>query len=160
MDRATFWATKSPLPEFHSFIFEHPAFDTPFALVANQFEPVVLGGVSHIPVAMSIKKPDLKSDAQPKLSASFARQQVGRDFKRQLKKVRDAAIPKPIRLTYATYLGDTDVPEIVWRVFVSEGGGITFANDAVQINATVDNPMRRAVAPEYDPSIFTGLEIM
>ena len=160
MDRATFWATKSPLPEYHGIVFEHPAFEGPIRLVANQFTEVTLAGQVHTPVVMTIKQPDKKSDAQPKLTLNFARQVVGREFKRQLSKVRDAVAPAPIAVTYSVYLGDTDTAEVVWRLFVAESGGITFSNDTVQVAATVDNPMRRDVGPIYDPSVFTGLELI
>lgn len=160
MDRATFWATKSPLPEYHGIVFEHPAFDAPIRLVANQFEQVTLAGQPHTPVAMSIKQPDKKSDAQPKLTLSFPRQVVGREFKRQLAKVREAAVPAAITVTYSVFLGDTATPEVVWRLYVAEGGGVTFGNDTVQVSATVDNPLRRDVSTIYDPNVFTGLELI
>ncbi len=160
MDRATFWATKCPLPEFHGIVFEHPAFSGPIRLVANQFREVTLGGHVHTPSSMVIKAPDRKSESQPKLTLSFARQVAGREFKRQLALVRAAPQPAPIRVTYSVYLGGTAMPEVVWRLYVSEKNGITFSNESVQVAATVDNPMRRDVGPTYDPSVFTGLELL
>lgn len=159
MDKRTYWATKSPLPEFHSIIIEHPAFDAPFRLVANQFEEVILGGEVHIPAGMSIKQPDRQSDGQPKLTLSFSREQVGRDFKQQLQKI-NSATPAPLRVRYSVYLGDQVTPQITWDLFASDSAGIAFSNTAVSINATVDNPMRRDVGPIYDPSVFTGLTLL
>ncbi|WAC75370.1 DUF1833 family protein [Roseateles sp. SL47] len=160
MDKRTYWATKSPLPEFHSVTFEHPAFSAPFRLVANQFAEVTLGGEVHTPVAMTIKQPERQSDAQPKLGLSFSREQVGRDFKRELRRIQASTIVAPIAVTYAVYLGDTETPQITWKLFVSDSGGISFGNSSVSVNATVDNPMRRNVGPIYDPAVFTGLSLL
>lgn len=159
MDKRTYWATKSPLPEYHSIIIEHPSFDAPFRLVANQFEEVTLGGEVHTPTSMSIKQPDRQSDAQPKLTLSFPREVVGRDFKQQLQKI-NRATPAPLKVKYAVYLGDQVTPQITWDLFASDSAGIAFSNTSVSINATVDNPMRRDVGPIYDPSVFTGLALL
>lgn len=160
MDKATFWATKSPLAEYHSITFEHPAFSAPFRLVANQFAEVTLGGQVHQPAPMSIKAPDQKSDTQAKLTMSFPRQVVGREFKRQLKLIQASGSREPIAVTYAIYLGDTATPQMTWQLYAAEAGGVSFTADAVQVTATDDNPMRRSAGVIYDPSIFTGLEIL
>jgi len=160
MDKATFWATKSPLPEFHAITFEHPAFETPFRLVANQFAEVTLGGFVHTPAPMTIKPPDQKSDAQPKLQLAFPRQVVGREFKRQLARIVNSGSRAPIVVTYAIYLGDTSAPQVTWQLYATESNGISFTADAVQVTAGDDNIMRRNVAPIYDPNVFTGLELI
>ncbi len=158
MDKRTFWSTKSPLPEFHAVVFEHPEFEAPFRLVANQFAEVTLGGHVHTPCPMSIKPPDQKGDAQPKLTMSFPRQLVGRDFKRQLNRVTASGSREPIAVTYSIYLGVTDTPQVTWQLYAAESGGVAFNADSVQVSATDDNPMRRAVGLIYDPNVFTGLE--
>lgn len=157
MDKEIFWSTKSKRPEFHAIVFEHPAFDAPFRLVANQFADVTLGGHVHRPAPMSIKPPDQDSAAQPKLTLSFPRQVVGRDFKRQLALIVASGLRAPIVVTYAVYLGDTDAPQVTWRLYASDTSGIAFGTDAVQVTATDDNPMRRGVGIIYDPTVFTGL---
>jgi len=159
MDKATFWTTKSKRPEFHAVVFEHPAFDLPFRLVANQFAEVVLGGQVHRPAPMQIKPPDQDSAAQPKLTLSFPRQVVGRDFKRELARIVASGIRAPIHITYSVYLGDTDVPQVTWRLYASDTSGIAFGTETVQVTATDDNPMRRGVGVIYDPTIFTGLAL-
>lgn len=158
MDKRTFWATKSPLPEYHSIVFEHPSFEAPIRLVANKFAEVTLAGNVHTPAPMAIKPPEQKGDVQPRLVLSFPRQVVGMDFKRQLRRVYAASSRNPISVTYSVYLGDTDAPEIVWTLYVAEQSGIQFSETDVQVTATDDNPMRRNVALIYDPSVFTGLE--
>ena len=158
MDRREFWTTKSPLPEFHAVTFEHPGFEAPFRLVANQFAEVTLGGHVHTPAPMTIKPPDSKSDAQPRLTLAFPRQVVGRQFKQQLARITGTR--SPITVRYEVYLGTTDAPQVTWKLYVSEEGGISFNSEAVQVTATDDNPMRRGVAVIYDPNIFTGLEIL
>ncbi|WP_343639036.1 hypothetical protein [Roseateles sp.] len=160
MDRRTYWATKSPLPAYHAITFSHPSFDAPFRLVANQFEPVTLGGQVFTPAGMTLKQPDKKSDAQPKLTLSFPRQQAGRAFKQQMRRIVGAAALDPIAVNYSVYLGDTVTAQVTWDLFVADANGIGFNNDAVQVTATIDNPMRRDVGPIYDPAIFTGLEIL
>jgi len=160
MDKRTFWTTKSPMPEYHSIVFEHPAFDAPFRLVANKFEAVTLGGHEHTPAPMSITPPEQKGDVQPKLVMTVPRQVVGRAFKQQLKKISEAGSLEPIAVTYSIYLGVTDTPQVTWDLYVGDDGGISFSADAVQVTAKDDNPMRRAVAPIYDPGVFTGLEII
>lgn len=160
MDKATFWATKSPLPEFHAVVFEHPAFSSPFRLVANQFAPVTLGGFEHTPAPMTIKPPDQKSDAQPRLTLAFPRQIVGRQFKQQLALIVASGSRAPIRVTYSVYLGTTDVPQVTWSLYVADAAGVQFGAEAVQVTATDDNPMRRAAGLIYDPATFTGLELI
>lgn len=160
MDKATFWATKSPLPEFHAVTFSHPSFDEPIRLVANQFTEVPLGGFVHTPAPMTIKAPDQKSDAQPRLQIAFPRAVVGREFKRQLGLIVASGSRRPISVTYAVYLGDTGAPQVTWTLYVSDQGGVAFDADSVQVTATDDNPMRQAVAPIYDPADFTGLELI
>jgi hypothetical protein len=160
MDAKEFWATKSPLPEFHSVTFAHPSFDGPVRLVANQFAPVTLGGFEHQPCPMTIRPPDQSRDGQPKLNLAFVREVVGREFKRKLRLVTASGSRDPIAVTYAVYLGDTAAPAITWELFASEAGGVTFTSDSVQVTCTDDNPMRRAVAPIYTPDVFTGLAIV
>ncbi len=158
MTPAEFWATKSPLPEFHSITFSHPAFEAPIRLVANQFAAVTLGGFAHQPAPMTIKPPDQTGNAQAKLSMAFPRQVVGREFKRQLKLT--AGSREPITVRYALYLDDLFTPALTWNLYVSDAGGVNFTADGVQVVATDNNPMRQAVAQIYDPSIFTGLELI
>lgn len=160
MDKATFWATKSPLAEYHAITFSHPSFEAPSRLVANQFAPVTLGGQVHTPAPMSIKAPDQKSDTQARLTMRFPRQVVGREFKRQLRLIQASGSREPIAVTYAIYLGDTAAPEMTWSLYAAEAGGVQFSTDAVQVVATDDNPMRRQVGVIYDPAIFTGLELI
>ena len=160
MDKAVFWSTKSPLPEFHAITFSHPAMAVPFRLVANQFAAVTLAGHVHTPAPMTIKPPDQSSDAQPRMTLAFPRQVVGREFKRQLAIIVASGSREPITVTYAIYLGDTDAPQLSWDLYVSESSGITFSAESVQVVATDSNPMRRAVAPIYDPAVFTGLELI
>ena len=158
MTKEEFWACKSPLPEYHSITFSHPNFDRPVRLVANQFAEVTLGGFVHTPAPMKIKPPDQTGDSQSKLSMAFPRQVVGREFKRKLKLIGGSR--EPITVDYAVYLDDLTTPAVTWSLYASDAGGITFTADGVQVVATDSNPMRRAVAPVYEPSVFTGLEIL
>lgn len=160
MDKRVFWATKSPAPEFHAVVFTHPSFDSVFRLVANQFEAVTLGGFVHTPAPMTIKPPEQSGSAQPRLTLAFPRQVVGREFKRQLRRIDLSGSREPIAMTYAVYTGATDVPQITWSLYVSDQAGIQFNADTVQVTASDDNPMRRFAAPIYDPSVFTGLELI
>lgn len=162
MDRATFWATKSPLPEYHAITFDHPALAQPFRLVANQFAEVTLGGAVHTPAPMQIQPPETKSDGAPRLTLSFPRQVVGREFKRQLTIIRASTTTarEPITITYAVYLGDTDAPQITWTLYAGDAGGITFTPEAVRVIATDSNPMLQSAGLIYDPNVFTGLELM
>lgn len=160
MDKKIFWTTKSPLPEFHAITFAHPAMSAPFRLVANQFAPVTLSGFAHTPAPMTIQPPDQSASAQPKLRIAFPRAVVGREFKRQLKLIVASGLRTPITATYAVYLGDTDTPQVTWSLYVSDANGVAFTKDTVQVTATDDNPMLRAVAPIYDPADFTGLELI
>lgn len=158
MTKEEFWATKSPKPEYHAIVFEHPAFDGPIRLVANQFQAVTLGGFSHTPAPMTINPPDQTGSAQSKLTVTFPRQVVGREFKRQLKLT--AGTRQPIVVRHAVYLDDLTTPALTWKLYASDAGGITFTADGVQVVATDDNPMRRSAAEIYDPGVYTGLEII
>lgn len=158
MDRRTFWTTKPTLAEFHAITFEHPAFDAPIRLVANQFAPVTLAGSIHTPAPMSIRPPESKGDSQPRMTIVFPRQVVGREFKRQLAKIAATGSRAPIAVTYALFLGATDAPQQTIRLYVADAGGVAFSTESVQVAATEDNPMRRAAGVVYEPSTFTGLE--
>lgn len=160
MDKRVFWASKSPLPQYHAITFDHPALAAPFRLVANQRAEVTLDGQVFTPAAMNITPPDQRSDAQPKLTMVFPRQYVGRQFKQQLKLIRGSGSRAPITATYALYLGVTSSPQVTWTLYASEQNGIQFSQDGVQVTATDDNPMKRQVGVIYDPATFTGLEIM
>ncbi len=160
MDKAEYWSTKSLGPTFEAVTFDHPSFDAPIRLVANVFAEVTLAGTVHTPAPMTIKPPDQKGAAQPRMTISFPRQVVGRAFKQQLALVAAAGSRDPISVTYAVYLDDTTAPEVTWPMFASDQGGIVFNADAVQVAATLDNPMRRQIAPVYTPDVFTGLEAM
>jgi len=160
MDKRQFWSTKSPLAEFHAITFDHPAFDAPFRLVANQFAEVTLGGHVHTPAPMTIKPPDQKAGQQPKLTLAFPRQVVGRQFKQQLALIAASGSREPITVDYAVYLGDTTTPEVTWAMFAAEQGGINFNGTAVQVVATIDNPLRRAASLIYTPDVYTGLELL
>jgi protein involved in polysaccharide export with SLBB domain len=158
MNKEEFWATKSPLPEFHSITFSHPSFAASIRLVANQFAAVTLGGYVHTPAPMTIKPPDQTGNAQAKLSMAFPRQVVGREFKRQLKLTAGSRVPITVR--YAVYLDDLATPALTWNLYVSDAGGVSFTAESVQVVATDDNPMRRSAAVIYDPSVYTGLELI
>lgn len=158
MDKREFWSTRNPGAEYEAITFSHPAFSAPFRLVANQFAPVTLGGQVHTPAPMQVKMPDVAGGAQPKLTLSFPRIVVGREFKRQLRLVVASGLQEPIAVGYALYLGDTTTPQITWDLYASEQGGIVFGTDAVQVTATDDNPMRRSASIIYDPAVWTGLE--
>lgn len=160
MDARTFWTTKSPLPEFHTVTFDHAAFVDPFRLVANKFAPVTLGGQVYRPAPMTVKPPDQSGDGQAKLSLAFPRAVVGRDFKRALALVTASGSREPITVLYAVFLDNLTTPALTWELFVSEAGGVTFTTDSVQVTASDDNPLRRAVAPVYDPATFTGLALL
>lgn len=160
MDKSTFWSTKSPRPEFHAVTFSHPSFDAPIRLVANQFADVTLGGLVHTPAPMTIKRPDQTSDAQPRLQITFPRAVVGKQFREQLAIVTASGSRAPITVTHSIYLGDTDAPQLTWTLYVSDANGVAFNAESVQVTATDSNPMRRAVAPVYDPAEYTGLELI
>jgi hypothetical protein len=160
MDKRQFWATKSPLAEYHAVEFDHPSFESPIRIVANQFAPVTLAGEEHMPAPMTIKPPEQSADARVRLQIGFPRAKVGQEFKLRLRQVTDAGLQDPISVTYSVYLGTTDAPQLTWELYVSDANGVAFGREAVQVTATDDNPMRRAVAPIYDPADFTGLEIL
>lgn len=160
MDKATFWSSKSPLPEFHAVAFSHPSFTETFRLVANVFADLTLGGYVHQPAPMTIQRPPLKSDARPKMTITFPRQVVGRIFKRELAHVVASGLRTPITVDHAVYLGDTITPEITWTMYVSDDSGIVFGADSVQVTATLDNPMLFQAGVIYDPTVFTGLALI
>lgn len=158
MDKRTFWSSKSPLAEFHAITFDHPSFGGPIRLVANQFEEVTLGGNVHTPAPMTVQPPEQKGDSRPRMQIVFPRAVVGEEFKRKLALVTGSR--EPIAVSYAIFLGDTDAPQVSWDLYVADQSGVTFSNSSVQVTATDDNPMRRAVGVIYDPAVFTGLELI
>jgi protein involved in polysaccharide export with SLBB domain len=158
VDKAVFWSTKSPLAEYRAITFEHPEFDAPIRLVANQFAPVTLAGQVHTPAPMTIRPPEAKGDSQPRLTIAFPRQVVGRQFKQQLRLIAAAGSREPITVTYSQFLGVVDVPQQSIVLYVSDAGGVSFNADSVQVTATDDNPMRRPACLIYEPGTFTGLD--
>ena len=81
MDKAEFWATKNLRARFETVTFSHASFSAPIRLVKDVFEDVTLGGNVYTAAPMDIKPPEQKSDTQPKLTISFPRPVVGRQFK-------------------------------------------------------------------------------
>jgi hypothetical protein len=160
MDAKTFWTTKNPGPQYQTVTFLHPAFDAPVRLVANVFAPVTLGGSVCQPAPMTIKPPDQTGDATAKLAIGFPRNVVGREFKLQLRLLRASGSRAPITVYYDVYLDDLSAPAVRWVLYAAEANGITFNKDTVQVNATIDNPMRRSSGLIYDPAVFTGLELL
>ncbi len=158
MDKKLFWSSKSPRPEYHAVVFSHPGMTAPIRLVANQFASLTLGGASHVPAPMQIKPPDQGGDANIRMTLSFPRAVVGKQFKDQLALIRAYADLEPISVTYSIYLSDTASPEIVWPLYVSDQAGVQFTTEAVQVTATDTNPMRRQAGVIYTPDIFTGLD--
>lgn len=159
MDKREFWTKKPPtLPEYEAVTFTHPSFSAPFRLVANVFDPVTLSGNVHTPAGMQIKRPEVRSDGQPKLVMSFPRQYVGALFKAQLRLIAAAASTAPIQALYAVYTGDTSAAAVTWPLYIADAGGIVFSREAVQVTATLDNPMRRRASLIYTPDVFTGLQ--
>lgn len=154
---AEFWAQKRRSARFDTVTFEHPEFDAPFRLVANVFASVTLGGNVYTPAPMDIGPPSQNGDAQPRLTLTFPRAVVGRQFKQQLRLVEQAASLDPIAVTYAIWLEDTDAPKITWPLYVADRSGVRFNAEAVQVQAGLDNPMNRFGQPIYDPGVFTGL---
>jgi hypothetical protein len=160
MDKREYWTTKPSSPEYEAITFSHPAFSAPIRLVANQFAPVTLGGQVHTPAPMEIKTPDQSPGAQVRLTMRFPRAVVGREFKRQLALVAAAGSLAPITVLYALYLGDTAAPEVTRSLYVADAGGVLFGPDSVSCTATDVNPMRAPATLVYDPSTWTGLEIL
>lgn len=158
MDKREFWSTKNPGAVYETVTFDHPEFDAPFRLLANKFAAVTLGGDEYTPAPMTIKAPTSKGGERPRLTLAFPRQVVGRQFKQQLALIAAAGSREPITVTYSTWLGETDAPKVTWNLYVADEGGVSFSNTSVQVAATLDNPLRRAIAPIYSPDTFTGLE--
>ncbi len=109
---------------------------------------------------MDIRPPKPGPNEVPKLIISFARQQVGREFKAQLRRIREAASREPIAVTYAVWLQDTDAPKRSLTLYASDQGGVSFDPSTVQVNATLDQLSRVSRAPIYEPAVFSGLELV
>jgi hypothetical protein len=155
-----FWARKPVEARFETVVFTHPEFTAPFRLVRNEFAAVTLGGHAYTPVSMDIKPPKAGPNELPRLVVSFARQQVGRQFKAQLRRIRAAASRAPIAVTYAVWLQDTDAPKRSITLYASDQGGVSFDSATVQVSATLDQLSRVSRAPIYDPAVFSGLELV
>ncbi len=158
MDKREFWATKPKLPTFQTVTFTHPVWITPVRLVSNVFAEVTLGGNVYTPAPMSIEPPKKQGDSGVSMSISFPRQVVGRQFKAKLREIAAAGSRDPIEIVYAEWLGETDAPKVTWPMFVADQQGVAFNSTTVQVTGAIDNPMRRSVAPIYDPAVFTGLQ--
>lgn len=156
----TFWATKPVEVRFETVTFDHAEFTAPVRLVRNEYAAVTLGGHSYTPVSMDIRPPTRTLAEQPKLVVSFARQQVGRDFKAQLRLIRAAGSREPVSVTYAVWLQDIDAPKRTWTLYADDRGGVSFNASTVQVSATLDRLRRVARAPLYLPEVFTGLELV
>lgn len=152
---AEFWASKRRKARFDTIAFAHAEFDATFRLVANVFTEVTLGGNVYTPAPMDIAPPSQNGDAQPRLTLTFPRAVVGRQFKQQLRLVEESGSRVPITCTLATWLEDTDAPKITWPLYVQS---VRFNREAVQVAASLDNPMQRYGQRIYDPAVFTGLQ--
>ena len=152
-----FWSSKRRKARFDTVTFNHTEFAAPERLVFNVFAEVTLGGDVYMPVPGDIGEPQRNADGQPRLTITFPRAVVGRQFKQALRLVQAASSVDPITCVHAIWLEDMDVPKFTWPMFVNDKAGVRFDRDRVQVVATLDNPMTRAVAPIYDPGVFTGL---
>lgn len=158
MDKREFWTKKPIIPEYDAIVFSHSSFDAPIYLVANQFQPVTLGGVAHTPVPMEVRPPNQSKDENPAITVAFPRIVVGAEFKRQIKKIDKY---EPIVMTYRHYLGDNLTTPVVQHVmYVDQQGGVTMNGESVTVKATTNNPMRKAVCRIYEPAVFTGLKAL
>lgn len=160
MDKREFWSTKNPGPQLETVEFSHPSFTSTFRMVANVFADVILAGNVYTPAPMTIGKPERNADAQPRLTITFPRAVVGRQFKQQLALVLASGSRAPIAVAYKLWLQETDAPKVTWNMYASDKGGIRFSPESVQVVAGLDNPMTRFVAPIYDPAVFTGLQAL
>lgn len=158
MDKREFWSTKNPGAQYETVTFNHPDFAAPFRLVKDKFAEVTLGGNVYTPAPMELKRPEQRGDGVVRMPITFPRPVVGRQFKQQLRLI--AGSRDPITVSYGLWLGDTDAPKVSWSLFASDQGGVNFSTEAVQVTATLDNPLRRDVSLIYDPSVFTGLETL
>lgn len=153
-----FWASKSKRAEYLAIVFDHPEFDNPIRLVANQYAPVTLGGYEHTPAPMEIKPPDQGNDPVQKLTVSFPRAVVGRQFKEQLRAITAGGRMSPVTVSYRHYIADDmDTPAMSHDLYLAKDGGVTFTSDAVQVSATSVNSMRQNASVIYDPTVWTGL---
>lgn len=158
MDKKEFWAQKPSLPSYRTITFTHPVWATPVRLVSDVFAAVMLGGNSYTPAPMTIEPPAKNGDAGIVMTISLPRQVVGRQFKAKLQEVIAAGSREPIGILYAEWLGEIDAPKVTWPLFVADQQGVAFNSTTVQVRGSIDNPMRRNVAPIYDPAVFTGLQ--
>ena len=160
MTPAEFWATKSKQAEYLAIVFDHPEFASPIRLVANQYAPVNLGTYEHTPAPMEIRQPDETGEPLLKLTVTFPRAVVGREFKRRLKDISASGRLSPIQVMFRQYLGyDLENPVKSFDLYAAKEGGIVFTADAVQVSATDVNPMRFSAAEIYDPAVYTGLVV-
>lgn len=161
MNRSEFWATKARLAEYHAVTFEHPSFSTgSIRLVANQFEDVTLGGFVHTSAPMQLQLPAQKSGDLTRMTLAFPRPVVGRQFKQRLREIQASGSREPITVRYEVYLGSTDAPEMSRVLYASDKGGVNFGREYVQVVAGDDNPMRLSAAEIYDPTVYTGLQLL
>lgn len=154
-----FWARKPVAVRYQTITFAHPAFASTFRLVANEFADVTLGGNVYRPVAMDIKEPARVPNQQPKVVLSFARQQVGREFKAQLRLVRASGSRQPVAVTFADWLQDTDAPKRQFAAYVDDQGGVNSDASVIQVTATLARLRRESRAPRYTIDQFPGLAI-
>lgn len=158
MNKKQFWTQKPILAEYESVSFSNSSFDSTIYLVANQFAPVTLGGVVHTPCPMEVKPPNQSKDGNPAITLSFPRVVVGAEFKKQIKKITTY---EPIVVTYRTYFADDMTnPVREYVLYVDSKDGIAMNGQAVNVKATIDNPMRRNVSRIYDPAEYTGLKAL
>ena len=161
MSQREFWTTKNPAPEYEALTFTHDDFSQPFRIVANQFENVTLGGFEHTAVAMDITLPPVGQSASGSMTIKFPRIVVGRVFSQELRRITLAGRMQAITVQYARYQSpNLTTPVQTLTLYVSGNDGVAMGADSVQVNATIDNPMRRNVARICDVQVFTGLELL
>lgn len=155
-----FWSQKpNNVISYETVTFDHPDIDM-VSLVANQFDPVTLGGVEFTPVTMQVRMPNQSTDPVASVSVSFPRAVVGDAFKQALKQITPYNRIIPITMTVQSWLSsDPNNPQYTWDLFIGEDG-ITMSSDTIQISGADDNPMVLGVSTIYDPAVFTGLDFI
>lgn len=156
--QAEFYATKRKEAEFHCLTFDHPDFDAPIRLVFNQFADVTLNCNTYTATVGTVDTSTMEGET-PSISITFPRIVVGRDFKKQLKKITDSGRMSPISGTYEKFIPSVQLAPVRQRTLhVVENSGIAMNGSSVTVKLGEVNRLTKDVADLYDISIFTGLE--
>ncbi len=157
-DNATIWTTKPHLLEFDTISFTHSSIQ-PIYIVANQYDPVTIGGNVYQPCYVEVTYPKIDGESQPEAGFTMSRQVVGDLVQRTIRSIPPfMRIKEPVKVTMSHWIeSDLVTPMFSYELDLSNEG-VSMSVESVTFKIEKVNTMTRSVARIYRLDEWSGLE--